>query len=76
MILPKKNVDGKMSETKEVITKVTTPTPSILDMESMLTSMGIDLSSMSAKNKKEIERLSESIKDPMNMSPDHVKYYG
>lgn len=48
-------------------------TESILSMESTLKSMGIDLSTMSKKNREEIEKLSSEITDPMNMNMEHVK---
>jgi len=53
--------------------ETTQTTPSILNMESMLKSMGIDLSTMPAKNRAEIEKLSSEITDPMNMNMEHVK---
>jgi uncharacterized protein YecA (UPF0149 family) len=61
-----------MSETTEKI-ETTETTPSILDMESMLKSMGIDLSTMPKKNRDEIEKLSSEITDPLNMNMEHVK---
>jgi hypothetical protein len=61
-----------MSETTET-TETTETAPSILDMESMLKSMGIDLSTMPKKNRDEIERLSSEITDPLNMNMEHVK---
>jgi len=61
-----------MSETTEKI-ETTETAPSILDMESMLKSMGIDLSTMPKKNRDEIEKLSSEITDPLNMNMEHVK---
>ena len=61
-----------MSETTEKI-ETTETAPNILDMESMLKSMGIDLSTMPKKNRDEIEKLSSEITDPLNMNMEHVK---
>jgi len=61
-----------MSEITET-TKKTETAPSILNMEYMLKSMGIDLSTMPKKNREEIEKLSSEITDPLNMNMEHVK---
>tara|TARA_B110000037_G_C17005146_1_gene458942 strand:+ start:309 stop:650 length:342 start_codon:yes stop_codon:yes gene_type:complete len=55
------------------MSKTTETTESILNMESMLKSMGIDLSTMPKNNREEIEKLSAEITDPLNMNIEHVK---